>query len=207
MHPPILLASSSPYRAKLLETLGLAFIQVAPDIDESPLKGEDASSLAYRLSEQKALVLQDDYPEYIIIASDQVALSDSGKLLGKPYSSDAACEQLKLLSATKATFFTGLSVLSPLSFGNAYAKQSIVESFIVHFRTLSEQQISAYVEKEQPLNCAGSFKSEGLGIALFEQLEGDDPNTLIGLPLIKLCTLLSNISLDVLLNQKTNMKQ
>lgn len=195
---PILLASSSAYRAQLLLQLGIEFEQASPNIDESALEHESPNDLVTRLSEQKAKALSTLYPEHIIIASDQIAVSKSGKILGKPKTTENAISQLSSVNGEKVLFLTGLCVLSPLSGEKKYLKQTVVEPFTVYFRQLSEQQIANYVLREQPLDCAGSFKSEGLGISLFEKLEGEDPNALIGLPLIKLCSFLSLAGAPVL---------
>ncbi|WP_282110680.1 Maf family protein [Shewanella algicola] len=193
----IVLASTSPFRLQLLQKLMLTFDCVNPDIDESPLQNETATALVQRLAEQKALAGAKLTPHTetteLIIGSDQVAVIN-GQIMGKPYSVDNAIAQLTAASGQAITFYTGLAVY------NKTTKQmlSCIEPFIVHFKTLSQAQIRYYVEVEQPLYCAGSFKSEGLGIALFSRLEGDDPNTLIGLPLIKLIDLLQQQGLDVL---------
>jgi MAF protein len=197
--PPILLASSSPYRGRLLAQLGISFIQAAPNIDESSLFNETPHELVSRLSEQKALALSKQYDDHIIIASDQVAVTPNNIVLGKPGTVDNACKQLNGVSGQKVSFLTGLCVLSPCSdHHSSWRKQLIVEPYYVYFRRLSHTQIRNYVERENPLDCAGSFKSEGLGISLFEKLEGDDPNALIGLPLIRLCSMLDNINVSVL---------
>jgi len=181
----LVLASSSPYRRQLLERLGLEFAAVSPEIDESPLKQETPHALVARLAKQKAEALTGNYPEHLIIGSDQVATCE-GLVLGKPHNEENACTQLRSFSGKTVTFLTSLCVLNSCT-GEA---DVIVEPFKVVFRDLTDQEISNYVKKEQPLNCAGSFKSENLGIALFERMEGDDPNSLIGLPLIQLLRLL-----------------
>ncbi|GGP55755.1 Maf-like protein [Shewanella saliphila] len=170
---------------------------VSPDIDESPLNNESAQQLVRRLAEQKALagakLTADTKTSQLIIGSDQVAMIN-GAIIGKPHTVDNAIAQLTEASGQAITFYTGLAVY------NSENQQmlSCVEPFTVHFKTLSQAQIRSYIDKEQPLYCAGSFKSEGLGIALFSRLEGDDPNTLIGLPLIKLIDLLQQHGVDVL---------
>jgi MAF protein len=204
-HTPILLASSSPYRASLLSQLGLAFDTCSPDIDESPLENESPCDLARRLSLAKALELKDKYPNHIIIASDQVAsVSGSDKPLGKPLRISNAIKQLQDCSAKTVRFYTGLSVIAPASFNNPQVPkaQTLVESFDVQFRALTLSQIERYIEK--PLDCAGSFKAEGLGIALFERFEGRDYNTLIGLPLMALVDCFSALGIDVLQLQNSN---
>jgi len=183
----IVLASTSPFRRALLEKLTLPFITDAPETDETPLAGETAVQLVQRLAHAKAEALAMRYPSHLIIGSDQVCVLN-GVITGKPHTRENAIAQLTKASGNIITFYTGLAVLNSAT-GKA---QILCEPFHVHFRTLSVKEIEAYVDKEQPLNCAGSFKSEGLGITLFERLEGRDPNTLVGLPLIALCEMLRN---------------
>lgn len=185
--PALLLASSSPWRRQLLARLGLPFDCASPDIDESPLPGESAEALCLRLAEEKARALADRYPEHLIIGSDQVLLLD-GKAVSKPGSHDAATEQLKRCSGRRIRFSTALCLLNSRS-GRI---QQAVEPFDVLFRHLDDTAIERYLRTEKPYDCAGSFKSEGLGISLFEALQGDDPSSLIGLPLIRLCNMLRN---------------
>lgn len=189
----ILLASSSPYRRQLLSRLGLEFEWQSPAIDETPLANESAEPLVLRLAEAKARALQRANPEGLIIGSDQAAVC-GGKLVGKPGSFVAARAQLKAASGRSVDFYTGLCL------HNSQTGQSRLhcELFRVHFRALSEAQISRYLHKEQPYDCAGSFKVEGLGISLFKRLEGDDPNSLVGLPLIALVDLLLAEGVDPL---------
>ncbi len=181
----LLLASTSPYRKMLLEKLQLPFACAAPEVDETPLADETAEALVLRLAAAKAQALAIAYPDHLIIGSDQVCVID-GKITGKPHSDENARAQLRRASGQTLTFYTGLALYN----GRSRHLQALCEPFHVHFRTLSEAEIDAYVRLEQPLNCAGSFKSEGLGIALFEKLEGRDPNALIGLPLIALLDML-----------------
>jgi MAF protein len=198
-HCPILLASSSKYRAKLLAQLGLDFVQAAPNIDESAIDKEMPHDMVSRLSEQKALVLSEQHPMHIIISSDQIAVTQRNEILGKPLTRERAVEQIMQVSGQKLTFLTGLCVLSPLpNSADGWHKQLAVVPYYVHFRPLSLAQINDYITREQPLDCAGAFKVEGLGISLFEKLEGDDPNSLIGLPLIALCSMLANIGRPIL---------
>jgi len=198
-HYPILLASSSKYRAALLSQLGLNFIQVAPNIDESPISAEMPHDLVSRLSEQKAEALAKQYPSHIIISSDQIALTQNNKILGKPLTHARALEQLMQVSGQKMTLLTGLCVISPSPNRTiGWHKQLIVVPYSVYFRTLNIRQVNDYITREKPLDCAGAFKVEGLGISLFEKLEGDDPNSLIGLPLIALCSMLANIGHSIL---------
>ena len=183
----IVLASTSPFRKMLLEKLNVDFETGKPEIDESHLSGESPSELVQRLSLEKARALGDKFPQHLIIGSDQVA-SINGNILGKPGNFENASQQLADASGNQVTFYTGLSLYNSKT-GNA---QTLCEEFVVHFRQLSEAQISRYLHQEAPYQCAGSFKSEGFGITLFEKLEGDDPNTLIGLPLIQLVKMLGN---------------
>lgn len=181
----LLLASTSPYRKMLLEKLQLPFDCAAPEADETPLPGESAEALVLRLAAAKAQALALAYPEHLIIGSDQVCVID-GNITGKPHTEENARAQLRQASGQAVTFYTGLALYN----GRSKQLQALCEPFHVHFRALSEAEIAAYVRLEQPLNCAGSFKSEGLGIALFDRLEGRDPNALIGLPLIALLDML-----------------
>lgn len=189
----LILGSSSPFRAELLNKLGLHFIQVSPDIDETPLDGETPSALVERLASEKAREIAKTHPEALIIGSDQVAVIDQD-ILGKPGNHQTAMTQLKRASGRQVEFLTGLALFN----AKTSQMQSLVEPFTVHFRTLSDNQIDFYLKKEQPYQCAGSFKSEGFGISLFSKLVGDDPNSLIGLPLIRLIKMLELEHIDVL---------
>lgn len=191
--PQLVLASGSAYRRQLLEKLGLAFISHSPDIDESPLPGETPERLALRLSLEKARALAGHYPDALIVGSDQVACLD-GLLLGKPGSHDPARKQLRAASGRTVTFYTGLCLYNSATGDH----QCVCEPCEVVFRPLSEAQIERYLHREQPYDCAGSFKSEGLGIALFTAIRCEDPNTLVGLPLIELVTLLESAGVEVL---------
>ncbi|WP_290538161.1 nucleoside triphosphate pyrophosphatase [Alcanivorax sp.] len=184
--PALLLASSSPFRRQLLDKLGLEFIHQSPDIDESRLEGESPVALVMRLARKKAEALAGDHPNTLIIGSDQVAVIGD-QVLGKPGSREKAIEQLSAASGQRVTFLTGLCLLNTVT-GRT---QVACDPFHVQFRTLRPAQIERYVDAEQPLNCAGSFKSEGLGIVLFKAMEGRDPNTLVGLPLILLTEFLA----------------
>ncbi|NYU07928.1 septum formation inhibitor Maf [Enterobacteriaceae bacterium CCUG 67584] len=183
--PNLILASTSPYRRVLLEKLGVPFECAAPNVDESPQPGESPRHLVVRLAQEKAKSLAAQFPDHLIIGSDQVCVLD-GAITGKPHTEENARQQLLTARGNIVTFYTGLALYNS-STGHL---QTECEPFDVHFRHLSEQEIDDYVRKERPLNCAGSFKSEGLGIALFERLDGRDPNTLVGLPLIALCQML-----------------
>ncbi|SFR49155.1 MAF protein [Marinobacter daqiaonensis] len=184
--PALVLASSSPWRRELLERLELPFEWASPDIDESPTPGETAPELVERLSAAKARALGDRYPAHLIIGSDQVAALANGTILGKPGNHERACEQLAECSGQSVAFFTGLALYD--SAGGAVEVRH--ETFTVRFRTLSWEEIDGYLKREQPYQCAGSFRMEGLGITLFEGFEGRDPNTLVGLPLMALTDLL-----------------
>ncbi|MTD39899.1 septum formation inhibitor Maf [Erwinia sp. CPCC 100877] len=183
----IVLASTSPFRRMLLEKLGIPFICAAPEVDETPEPGESARQLVTRLAQAKAQALAERYPEHLIIGSDQVCVLE-GSIAGKPHTAERAVAQLMQARGSIVTFYTGLALY------NSASGQSQIECepFDVHFRDLTESEIRRYVERERPLNCAGSFKSEGLGIALFDKLDGRDPNALVGLPLIALCRMLIN---------------
>lgn len=183
----IVLASQSKYRKNLLEKLHLSFITHAADIDETPKANELPAALVERLAIGKATALASQYNNHLIIGSDQVAVHD-GKILGKPHTEENAIKQLSSFSGNTVTFLTGLALHNT----KTGQTQSLVEPFYVKFKSLNTEEIKDYVAKEQPLDCAGSFKSEGLGIALFEALSGEDPNSLIGLPLIKLTAMLKN---------------
>ncbi len=185
MSPNLVLASTSPFRRQLLEKLGLAFATAAPDIDESRHAGESPEALVTRLAEEKARAVAGQFPESLIIGSDQVACLDN-QVLGKPGDHSTAVAQLQQASGREVVFLTGMCLFNSAS-GSV---QVVCEPFRVQFRPLEPEQIEAYLQREQPYNCAGSFKSEGLGVTLFERLQGDDPNSLIGLPLIRLCSML-----------------
>ena len=192
--PPgtLVLASTSPYRKALLERLGLAFGTLSPAVDESPLAGETPEHLVRRLAEAKARAGAARFPDALIIGSDQVAVCGA-TVLGKPGDHASAVEQLASLSGRRGNFLTGLCLYDARS---DRARVDMV-SFEVVFRELAAGQIERYLRREQPYNCAGSFKSEGLGISLFEALHGDDPNALIGLPLIRLVSWLNDAGIAV----------
>ena len=201
MSLPILLASSSTYRRQLLEKLQLPFECASPEIDESIQLNEDPRQYVERLAIEKAKALQIEFSNHIIIGIDQCAVLKiqddvDGKqhILGKPHTIENAVQQLTDCSGKQVTFLTGLCCLN----SRTGKLLSLVEPFTVHFRELTEAQIRRYIEQEMPLDCAGSFKSEGIGIRLFSALEGRDPNTLVGLPLIALVDLLEQMNIDVL---------
>ena len=182
---PLLLASSSVYRRELLARLQLPFTCSSPDIDESHRPGETAVDLVKRLAEEKARALTGRHSAHLIIGSDQVAvLGDS--IIGKPHTFEKAREQLLAASGASVTFLTGLALL------NSQTGRCQIDCipFTVHMRTLDSARIERYLRAEQPYDCAGSAKSEGLGISLLEAIDSDDPTALIGLPLIRTCRLL-----------------
>ncbi|MCW9059464.1 MAG: Maf family nucleotide pyrophosphatase [Gammaproteobacteria bacterium] len=184
--PQIVLASTSPFRRELLSRLCIPFEIVSPAVDESQLPGETPEVMVQRLSEAKARAGAAQFPRALVIGSDQVAVVDD-EVLGKPGDHELARAQLQKLSGRTVSFLTGLCLYNA---ANGIAETRLVP-FRVRFRTLDEARIERYLQREQPYNCAGSFKSEGLGITLFKAMEGDDPTSLIGLPLITLTSLLA----------------
>ncbi|UXI00305.1 Maf family protein [Photobacterium sp. TY1-4] len=193
MTQPLLLASTSPFRQSLLEKFSYPFETASPNIDETALPGETAEQLVMRLAQAKAEACAANHADTLIIGSDQVCVID-GQILGKPHTEDNAVRQLQAASGQTVTFYTGLCLHNART-GHS---QVVCEPFHVHFRPLTDDEIRRYVTLEQPLNCAGSFKSEGLGIALFDRLEGRDPNTLVGLPLIALREMLAREGVAIL---------
>ena len=191
--PQIVLASTSPFRKQLFEKLNCPFVTTKPNIDESPLENETAKQLVERLAIEKAQACASEFEHALIIGSDQVCVNN-GEILGKPGDFEHAFLQLKAASAKKITFYTGLALLNT----KTQQVQSLVESFVVTFRPLTDEMITNYLHQEQPYQCAGSFKSEGYGIALFERLEGKDPNSLIGLPLISLISMLEKEGVKII---------
>ena len=181
----LVLGSTSPFRRQLLEKLGLPFDTAAPETDETPFANETPEQLVARLAAAKARAVSSQYPKALIIGSDQVAVN-GGEILGKPHTHDKAMEQLRNASGKQVRFLTGLCLYNAVT---DHAQVEVVP-FDVVFRQLSDEMIDNYLKAEQPYNCAGSFKSEAMGIALFDRLEGEDPNTLIGLPLIRLVRML-----------------
>jgi MAF protein len=188
----LVLASTSSYRRAILNKLDIPFQCLKPQCDETPLANEQAPDLVARLAATKARHCRVDKPS-LIIGCDQVCVVD-GDIIGKPHTKENAIAQLQRQQGKIVSFYTGLALYHSVT-GEIDIE---VERFDVHFRRLSDQAIIHYVEKECPLDCAGSFKSEGLGIALFERLEGKDPNCLIGLPLITLIDMLAKQGLQVL---------
>lgn len=192
MSAPLVLASSSVHRRALLDRLQLDYTACAPDIDESRRPDEAPAAYVSRLSLEKAAAMAARYPQSLIIGSDQAAVLD-GDILGKPGNHERATAQLRRASGRHVDFYTGLSLLN-VSNGRA---QTDVVLTRVHFRRLDDATIERYLQRERPYDCAGSFRSEALGIALFERLEGDDPTALIGLPLIRLVSMLASESVFV----------
>ena len=191
-NPRLILGSSSPFRKEVLSSLLVPFETSSPDIDESALEGESPIALVERLAIEKAQEVAKSYSDALIIGSDQVAMHGK-KIVGKPHTHEVAVEQLREASGKKIELFTGLALVDTRS-GTV---QSEVVPFTVHFKSLSERTIERYLRKERPYNCAGSVRSEGLGVALFERFDGEDPNALIGLPLIRLIAMLENQGYDL----------
>ena len=189
---PLLLASSSVYRRELLSRLHLPFICSSPDIDENHRQGETAIELVKRLSLEKARALADNHPNHLIIGSDQVAVLD-GRIIGKPHTHDKAHQQLMTASGASVSFLTGLTLLN----SQTGRHQTDCIPFTVHMRTLRAEQVERYLLAEQPYDCAGSFKAEGLGVTLFQRTEGDDATSLVGLPLIRLVDMLLAEGVDI----------
>ena len=181
----LVLASSSIFRSELLKRLRLPFETMAPNVDETPLPNESARATSLRLAQDKARVVAGNYPDALIIGSDQVAFLD-GQQLGKPITRDNAVKQLRAMRGKTTHFYTALALLNSKT-GNIQTE--VAENFVT-LRDLSDTEIEGYLQKEQPYHCAGSAKTEGLGIALISKLAGDDPNALIGLPLILLVRML-----------------
>ncbi len=175
----LILASTSPYRKALLQRLHLPFIQVAPDFAEQTVAADSIEALVEHNTVGKAQSVLEQYPDASVIASDQIALFE-GEAVGKPGTARHAMAQLARFSGRAVDFLTGIA------FCSACGQHFDIVTTRVHFRQLSEQEIADYVRIEQPLDCAGSFKSESLGIALFSRIESNDPTALIGLPLIRL---------------------
>ncbi len=189
----LILASSSPYRRALLARLKIPFESISPDVDETPQPGETPEQMVERLSREKARKVAAAHRDALVIGSDQVAVYN-GKIVGKPHDHDKAVAQLKEASGRTVVLYTGLVLLNAAT----GKEQCEVLPYRVTFRTLTDELIESYLRKEQPYSCAGSVKSEGLGIALLEKFEGDDPNTLIGLPLIRLVRMLENEGVKII---------
>ncbi|HEY5682879.1 MAG TPA: Maf family nucleotide pyrophosphatase [Sulfuricaulis sp.] len=189
----LILASSSPYRRELLERLKIPFEVIAPEIDETPHSDEAPEKVVERLAVEKAEKVAYQNPGALVIGSDQVAVYD-GKIVGKPHNHDKAVEQLRAASGKTVTLFTGLALVN----ADTRHVQCEVIPYHVTFRSLNVEQIESYLRQEQPYSCTGSVKSEGLGIALLEKFEGDDHNTLIGLPLIRLVRMLESEGIKII---------
>ena len=179
--PTIILGSTSIFRKALLNKLNLSFVQDKPNIDETPIANEQPEAMVQRLAKQKAAVFTQKYPEHIIISSDQTAVFNN-QALGKPLNREKAIEQLSNFSGNQVDFYTAMVVINT----STDEQYEHCDTTTVFFRELSEEVITHYIDIEQPFNCAGSFKSEGLGITLFKKIESQDPNALVGLPLIAL---------------------
>lgn len=194
----LVLASTSPYRRELLSRLGLPFDVAAPDIDETPLAGESPDDTAQRLSILKARAVAERFPEALIIGSDQVALLE-GRQLGKPGTHENAVEQLRSMRGKTLEFHTALTLLNART---GHSQTANVPVRLV-MRNYTDAQIEAYLRRDQPYNCCGSARSESLGIALIARYDTEDPNALVGLPLIKLTEMLANEGVDVLIGLPT----
>jgi len=193
----LVLASSSPTRKKLLAQLCLPFEAYSPDVDEAPLHGENTGEYVSRLSLEKARTGIGRFPESLIIGSDQ-ACTLNGLILGKPGTKDAAIKHLKLCSGNWLEFHTGLALVNTLTGTESVS----VETYRIKFRRLSAAEIEAYVDLDMPLDCAGCLKAEEAGIMLFDEMDGKDFNTLLGLPLIQLVSMLEKEGLNPLLAAK-----
>ncbi len=191
--PKIVLASTSPFRRELLTRLGLPFEIADPAVDEASMSGETPEATALRLSEEKARAVASRFPDALIIGSDQVACLD-GQIFGKPGNHENAVRQLQTMRGRSVNFFTGLCLFNART-GVAHVRGVPT---LVTFRDISDAEIENYLRKEQPYNCAGSAKSEGLGIAVIARMDGEDPNALIGLPLIALCDLFKIENVNIL---------
>lgn len=192
MKPEIILASSSPFRKSLLQRLHLDFECYSPNIDESLYPAEKAEAYVCRLARQKAEAAGKQFPQALVIGSDQCAIID-GEILSKPGSYQNALRQLRNAQGKTVVFHTGVCVLSR---DNEFCEVDDIQ-YEVDFRHLEDSQLEHYLHVEQPYQCAGSFKSEGYGVCLFNQMRGDDPTALIGLPLIRLVQMLENAGVDV----------
>ena len=193
MKQTLILASSSEFRRQLLQKLLIPFNSISPKIDETALEGEKPHETALRLAQEKAKKIGAEYPHALVIGCDQVATLD-GEQLGKPLNHQNATKQLQTMRGREVKFYSALCLYNAAT-GNMQAE---VVPYLVRFRPLTDEQIENYLTKEQPYQCAGSAKSEGLGIALMERMIGEDPNALIGLPLIKLITMLQNEGVNVI---------
>ena len=193
MKQTLILASSSTFRRELLQKLQLPFSSISPNVDETQLDNEKPHETALRLAQLKARKIGEEYPHALVIGCDQVATLD-GEQLGKPLNHNNATKQLQTMRGREVTFHSALCLFNAAT-GHMQAE---VVPYLVRFRQLTDAQIENYLVKEQPYHCAGSAKSEGLGVALIERMLGEDPNALVGLPLIKLITMLNNEGVSVI---------
>lgn len=193
MKQTLILASSSEFRRELLHKLQIPFSSISPHVDETPFADEKPHETALRLAQEKAKKIGSEYPHALVIGCDQVATLD-GAQLGKPLNHVNATQQLQTMRGREVTFHSALCLYNAAT-GHMQAE---VVPYLVRFRQLSDAQIENYLNKEQPYHCAGSAKSEGLGVALIERMLGEDPNALVGLPLIKLITMLQNEGVNVI---------
>lgn len=189
----LVLASTSPYRKELLKRLGVDFTTAAPDVDETPLQSESADATSLRLAIAKARVLATTFPNSLIIGSDQVALLH-GEQLGKPGTHERAVAQLKAMRGQTLVFHTALCLYNTAT----GSTQTAIDETRVVMRDYSDEQIETYLQREQPYNCAGSAKTEGLGVVMIARIENNDPTAIIGLPLIELVTMLNNEGFAIL---------
>ncbi|MHB1530811.1 Maf family protein [Acidithiobacillus sp.] len=190
---PVILASTSPYRRDLLARLGIPFTTAASAVEETPLPDETPAQLVQRLALAKAGAVFAQQPQAIVIGADQMAVCE-GAVLGKPGNAEGATRQLRRISGKRVDFLNGLAIMAP---SLPVARVELI-TYTVHMRALSDQEIADYIRRDRPFDCAGSFRSEALGIALASRLEGEDPTALIGLPLIRLCALLAAAGRPVL---------
>lgn len=190
----LVLASSSVYRKQLLQRLQLDFTTASPDVDESMREGENPREYVSRLCRQKATALADQYPDSLIIGSDQVLLTGDGRIQGKPLTHSIAVRQLQRVRGTRALLMTGLALYNT----QTQQLQSDIVDYHITYRDYTDDEIESYLLREKPYDCAGSLKSEGLGTVLLSQLKGDDPTAVIGLPLIRLVRMLLNEGYRVL---------
>lgn len=196
--PNLILASSSQYRREVLKKLYLPFTCISPEIDETPLVGESPEKTSLRLAEAKARKVAESEPNALIIGCDQVATVD-GMQIGKPGNHPNAVKQLTMLSGKEVIFHSAICLYD----SSSQSMQSTIVPYYVKFKTLTSLQIETYLRLEQPYDCAGSAKSEGMGITLLEYMRGDDPNALIGLPVIALVNMLQQSGIDVLSVSRT----
>ncbi len=189
----IVLASSSEARRKVLEKLEIPFKVFKPSVDESPKSGESPQQLVKRLSVEKACAATDRYPNHLVIGSDQVAVVDE-QILGKPANRECAVSQLELMSRKEVVLLTGLALINT---GTGKVQSDIIP-YRVEFRNLTRTMIENYIDKDEPYDCGGSLRSEGLGIVLLKRFDGTDPNALLGLPLIRLIDMLASEGVSIL---------